>query len=105
LNKIDLQEQAGRKMNRTMAEKLKKLQSTFEDRNSTINSLTSKLSMAEADLAMAEQKCADLSNTVQRLEFEKDNQSQLANMKLKREKDVCDLSVLFRFVCLMRCRM
>ncbi len=88
LNKIDLQEQAGRKMNRTMTEKLKKLQSTFEERNSALNSLTSKLSMAEADLVMAEQKCADLSNIIQRLEMEKESQNQLSNMKMKREKEV-----------------
>jgi septal ring factor EnvC (AmiA/AmiB activator) len=88
LNKIDLQDEAGRKINRTLAEKMKKLQNALEDRNSTMNTLTAKLSMTEADLALSEQRCSDLEHSLQRMQLEKDNQIQSLNVKGKRDKDV-----------------
>jgi chromosome segregation ATPase len=87
LSKIDLQEEAVRKTNRTMSEKMRKLQSALEDRMATMNSLTSRLSIAEADLALAEQKNSDLEHSLQRLQSEKENESRLFQSKAKREKE------------------
>ena len=88
LSKIDLQEEAVRKSNRNMSEKMKKLQFALEDRMSTMSSLSSKLSVAEADLALSEQKNADLEHSLQKLRVEKENETRLLNAKAKREKDV-----------------
>ena len=87
LSKIDLQEEAVRKTNRTMSEKMRKLQSALEDRMATMNSLTSRLSIAEADLALAEQKNSDLEHSLQRLQSKKENESRLFQSKAKREKE------------------
>ena len=88
LSKIDLQEEAVRKTNRTMSEKMKKLQSVLEDRMSTMNAMQSKLSIAEADLALSEQKCADLSHALEKLKMEKDTDLQLVSVKARRDKEV-----------------
>lgn len=88
LNKIDLQEEAMRKTNRTMSEKMKKLQGALEDRMSTMNAMTSKLSIVEADLALSEQKCADLEHALQKLQLDKDNEIKLLNAKNKRDREV-----------------
>ena len=91
LNKIDLQEEAVRHTNRTMSDKMKKLQNALEDRMSTMSSLTSRLSIAEADLALAEQKCSDLEHALQKSQTDKENETRLINSKTKREKEVCSL--------------
>lgn len=88
LSKIDVQEEAIRKTNRTMSEKVKKLQVALEDRMSTMNSMASKLSIAEADLALAEQKCSDLEHSVQKLQMDKENDIKLITAKAKHEKEV-----------------
>ena len=88
LNKIDLQEEAVRKTNRTMAEKMKKLQNALEDRMSTMTSITSKLSIAEADLALCQQKCGDLEHALQKANLDRDNEIMILNNKFKREKEV-----------------
>lgn len=88
LNKMDLNDEAGRKMNIAFSEKMKKLQNVLDDRSSTINAIASKLSMTEADLALSEQKCNDLSHTLERLRLEKENEIQLLNSKAKRDKEV-----------------
>lgn len=87
LNKIDLQEEAVRKTNRTMSEKMKKLQNALEDRMSSMSAMTSKLSIAEADLALAEQKCSDLEHTLQKFQVDKENEIKLLNSKAKRDKE------------------
>lgn len=87
LNKIDLREEAVRSTNRTMSEKMKKLQFALEDRMSTMNSLTSRLSIAEADLALAEQKASDLEHSVQKIQGDKENEIKLLQSKSKRDKD------------------
>lgn len=87
LQKMDLQEEAGRKSNQALGDKMKKLQVALEDRASTMNTYASKLSMTEADLALADQKINDLTNTIQRLQLEKENEVQIANSKAKRDKE------------------
>lgn len=87
LNKIDLREEAVRNTNRTMSEKMKKLQFALEDRMSTMNSLTSRLSIAEADLALAEQKSSDLEHTLQKIQADKENEFKTLQSKAKRDKD------------------
>jgi hypothetical protein len=98
LNKIDLQEDAVRQTNRSMTEKMKRLQGALEDRMSTMNSLTSKLSIAEADLALSEQKCSDLEHLLQKIQSEKENEIKLLNSKTKREKDVSLCFILKIFI-------
>ncbi len=88
LNKIDLQEEAMRKTNRTMSDKMKKLQGALEDRMSTMNAMTSKLAIAEADLALSEQKNADLEHALQKLQLDKENEIKLINVKNKRDREV-----------------
>jgi hypothetical protein len=88
LQKMDLQEEAGRKANQALGEKMKKLQVALEDRASSMNTYASKLTMTEADLALADQKINDLTNQVQRLQLEKENELQIANSKAKRDKEV-----------------
>lgn len=88
LSKIDLQEEAVRKTNRAMSEKMKKLQSALEDRMSTMSSMQSKLSITEGDLALSEQKCQELQHALQKLQLDKDNEVKLLNARLKRDKDV-----------------
>jgi len=87
LSKIDLQEESMRKTNRTMSEKMRRLQAALEDRMSTMNSLTSKLSIAEADLALAEQKSSDLEHALTKLQNERETESRLFSSKMKREAD------------------
>ncbi len=101
LNKIDLQEEAMRKTNRTMSEKMKKLQGALEDRMSTMNAMTSKLSIVEADLALSEQKCADLEHALQKLQLDKDNEIKLLNAKSKRDREV-KLNRSFTFCCIFK---
>ena len=91
LNKIDLQEESLRKTNRTMSEKMKRLQAALEDRMLNMNSITSKLSIAEADLALAEQKNADLQHALKKLQLDKDNDAKLILAKSKRDKEVCSI--------------
>ena len=88
LSKIDLQEESIRKTNRSMSEKVKKLQVALEDRMSTMNSMASKLSIAEADLALAEQKCSDLEHSLQKATLDKENEIKLIVAKAKHEKEV-----------------
>jgi len=71
-----------------MSEKMKKLQNALEDRMGTMNAMTSKLSIAEADLALSEQKCLDLQHTLQKLQFDKENDLKTLSSKSKREKEV-----------------
>lgn len=79
-----------------MSEKMKKLQNALEDRMGTMNAMTSKLSIAEADLALSEQKCLDLQHTLQKLQFDRDNDLKTLSSKSKREKDVNYLFFLNR---------
>lgn len=88
LSKIDVQEEAIRKTNRTMSEKVKKLQVALEDRMSTMNSMASKLSIAEADLALAEQKCSDLEHALQKAQLDKENELKFLTAKSKHDKEV-----------------
>lgn len=88
LSKIDIQEESIRKTNRSMSEKVRKLQMALEDRMSTMNSMASKLSIAEADLALAEQKCSDLEHTLQKLQMDKENEVKLLTAKAKHDKEV-----------------
>jgi hypothetical protein len=88
LSKIDLQEEAVRKTNRAMSEKMKKLQSALEDRMSTMSSMQSKLSITEGDLALSEQRCQELQHALQKLQLDKENEIKLLNAKLKRDKEV-----------------
>jgi hypothetical protein len=87
LSKIDLQEEAVRKTNRTMSDKMRRLQTALEDRMSTMSSLTSKLSIAEADLALAEQKSSDLEHALNKLQNDRDTEARLFNSRMKREAD------------------
>ena len=96
LNKIDLQEEAVRKTNRTMSEKMKKLQFALEDRMAHMNTLTSKLSITEADLALSEQKCSDLEHALQKMKLERENEINLINAKSKRDKEVFKIFIKLR---------
>ena len=71
-----------------MTEKMKKLQGALEDRMGTMNTLTSKLSMTEADLALSEQKCQDLQHALQKIQLDKENEIKILSSKNKRDKDV-----------------
>ena len=71
---------------------MKKLQNALEDRMGTMNTMTSKLSIAEADLALSEQKCLDLQHALQKLQFDRENELKTLSSKSKREKDVFYLS-------------
>ena len=88
LTKIDLQEEAVRKTNRTLSEKMKKLQNALEDRLASVSALTSKLSIVEADLALSEQKCSDLEHTIKKLQTDKENEAKILSSKAKRDKEV-----------------
>ena len=54
---------------------------------STMNSLTSRLSISEADLALAEQRSQDLEHALHKLQADKDNETKLQVSKSKRDKD------------------
>jgi hypothetical protein len=88
LSKIDIQEEAVRKTNRALGDKMRKLQNALEDRLSTVNSLQSRLSIAEADLALSEQKCSDLEHAIKKLQLDKENEDKLIHSKYKHEKEV-----------------
>ena len=53
-----------------------------------MSSMTSKLSIAEGDLALSEQKCADLEHQLQKTQLERENELKVINSKAKREKEV-----------------
>ena len=88
LNKIDMQEEAVRKTNRTLSEKMKKLQDALDDRLSTVNNLQSRLSIAEADLTLSEQKCSDLEHALKKIQMDKENEFKVLSSKFKHEKEV-----------------
>lgn len=87
LNKIDAEEEAVQKTNRIMSEKMKKLQNALEDRMNSMKSLSSKLSITEANLALAEQKCSELDYNLQKFQIDKDNEIKSLNSIYKNEKD------------------
>ena len=88
LSKIDKQEEAVRKTNRALGDKMRRLQSALEDRLATVNSLQSRLSIAEADLTLSEQKCSDLEHAIKKLQADKENEAKLWASKFKHEKEV-----------------
>ncbi|RNA23876.1 leucine-rich repeat-containing 45 [Brachionus plicatilis] len=87
LNKIDIQEEAVRKTNRIMTEKMKKLQNALEDRMNSMNAMSSKLSIAEANLALAEQKSSELEHTLKKFQLDKENELKKINLISKSEKE------------------
>lgn len=66
---------------------MKKLQNALEDRMSSMKTMGSKLSIAEANLALSEQKCSELEYTLEKFQMEKDNEIKKLNLISKSEKD------------------
>ncbi|CAF1110582.1 unnamed protein product [Rotaria sordida] len=87
LTRMSLQEQTMLKANRSLAEKLKKLQDALDDRKSTFNALTSKNTLLEADITEAKQQYNDLQNTMKKMEIDQQELIYKIRREFKQEKD------------------
>ncbi|CAF1479544.1 unnamed protein product [Didymodactylos carnosus] len=87
LTRMSLQEQAMLKANRSLAEKLKKLQEALDDRKLSFNALSAKVSLLEADLTVASQQYNDAQNEIKKLEMEKEQLVHKIRRECKQEKD------------------
>uniref|UniRef100_A0A0B6ZX13 Leucine-rich repeat-containing protein 45 n=2 Tax=Arion vulgaris TaxID=1028688 RepID=A0A0B6ZX13_9EUPU len=77
LTTIDKQENMMKKTTRTSTQQIGSLQVALDERKGAFNSLAAKLSMAETELALSEQKVSDSNSTMNRLKI--DMQEMVAN--------------------------
>ncbi|CAF4848681.1 unnamed protein product [Rotaria sp. Silwood1] len=88
LTRMSLQEQAMLKANKSLAEKLKKLQDALDERKLSFNALSSKNTLLEADLTVAKQQYDDIQNVIKKMEIDKQELIYKIRRECKQEKDV-----------------
>ncbi|CAF3603559.1 unnamed protein product [Rotaria sp. Silwood1] len=87
LTRMSLQEQAMLKANKSLAEKLKKLQDALDERKLSFNALSSKNTLLEADLTVAKQQYDDIQNVIKKMEIDKQELIYKIRRECKQEKD------------------
>ncbi|XP_059173712.1 leucine-rich repeat-containing protein 45-like [Physella acuta] len=87
LTTIDQQEEVIRKSQRLSTHQIGNLQVALDERKSAFNSLAAKLSMAETELALSEQKVNDFNSTVNRLKSEMQEMAVSHMNELRKEKE------------------
>lgn len=87
LTTLDQQETLMRKSQRASTEQIGNLQVALDERKGAFNSLAAKLSMAETELALSEQKVSDFNSTVNRLKAEMQEMAANHANDIRREKE------------------
>jgi chromosome segregation ATPase len=75
-------------INRSLSEKLKKLQEALDDRKLSFNALSAKNALLEADITVAKQQHNDAENLIKKFEIEKEQLVHRIRRECKQEKDV-----------------
>jgi uncharacterized protein YqgV (UPF0045/DUF77 family) len=75
-------------INRSLSEKLKKLQEALDDRKLAFNALSSKNTLLEADITEGKQQYEDAQNAMKRMEIDKEQLIHKIRRECKQEKDV-----------------
>jgi hypothetical protein len=88
LTRMSLQEQAMLKVNKSLADKLKKLQEALDDRKLAFNAVSAKNALLEADITVAKQQYDEAQNIIKRMEIEKEQLIHKIRRECKQEKDV-----------------
>ncbi|CAF0779678.1 unnamed protein product [Rotaria sordida] len=87
LKRVSLQEQAMLKANKSLAEKVKKLQETINDQQLGFNAISAKNALLEADLTVATQQYNDAENEIKKMKIEKDHLIHQIRREYQQEKD------------------
>ncbi|CAF0808025.1 unnamed protein product [Rotaria sordida] len=87
LKRVSLQEQAMLKANKSLAEKVKKLQETLNDQQLGFNAISAKNALLEADLTVATQQYNDAENEIKKMKIEKDHLIHQIRREYQQEKD------------------
>ncbi|CAF2635086.1 unnamed protein product, partial [Rotaria sp. Silwood2] len=87
LKRVSLQEQAMLKANKSLAEKVKKLQEALDDRKLAFNAVSAKNALLEADLTVATQQYNDAQNENKKMKIEKDHLINQIRREYQQEKD------------------
>ncbi|CAF4224042.1 unnamed protein product, partial [Rotaria sordida] len=87
LKRVSLQEQAMLKANKSLAEKVKKLQETLNDQQLGFNAISAKNALLEADLTVATQQYNDAENEIKKMKIEKDHLIHKIRREYQQEKD------------------
>ncbi|CAF2111165.1 unnamed protein product [Rotaria magnacalcarata] len=87
LTRMSLQEQAMLKANKSLAEKLKKLQEALDDRKLAFNALSAKYTELEASITVAKQENDDLLNKMKKMEIGHHESVHQIQRDHKQEKD------------------
>ncbi|CAJ0958982.1 unnamed protein product [Ranitomeya imitator] len=88
---IDKQREEMSRSTRTTTLHVSKLQEALDDRKSVVNSLTSKLHMTDAALALSQQKVQDLGVILTQTKRESSSMRELHAKELRKEKEVDEL--------------
>ncbi len=75
-------------MNRSLANKVKKLQEALDDRKLAFNALSAKNALLEADITVATQQYNDADNEIKKIQLEKEQLFNQIRREHKQEKDV-----------------
>ncbi|CAL1532646.1 unnamed protein product [Lymnaea stagnalis] len=87
LTTIDQQEELMRKSNRVSTHQIGNLQFALDERKGAFNTLAAKLSMAETELALSEQKVSEFNSTISRLKSEMQEMAVNHMNEMRREKE------------------
>lgn len=88
LTRMSLQEQAMLKTNRSLTDKLTKLQEALDERKLAFNAVSTKNTLLETDLTAERQKYEDLQNQMKRMEIEHEQTTHRIRRECKQEKEV-----------------
>jgi hypothetical protein len=75
-------------MNRSLAEKVKKLHEELNDRKLAFNALSAKNALLEADITVSNQQHHDAQNEIKKIQIEKEQLINQIRKEYKQEKDV-----------------
>lgn len=75
-------------MNRSLTDKLTKLQEALDERKLAFNAVTTKNTLLEADLTSERQRYDDLQNHMKRMEIEQEQLIHKIRRECKQEKEV-----------------
>ncbi|XP_056222865.1 leucine-rich repeat-containing protein 45 [Seriola aureovittata] len=88
---IDRQREEISHSNRSTSIQIGQLQEALNERKSAVNSLTAKLQMTEAALALSEQKNHNMGEVLTRVKAEKEEQRERQSRERKKEQEDCTL--------------
>uniref|UniRef100_A0A2C9L243 Leucine rich repeat containing 45 n=1 Tax=Biomphalaria glabrata TaxID=6526 RepID=A0A2C9L243_BIOGL len=88
LTSLDNQQEIHRKSHRFSTEKIGNLQLALEERKGAFNSLAAKLSMAETELALSEQKVNEYNSSLNRLKVEMQELAANHVTEMRKEKEM-----------------